>query len=208
MYINIIFKTIILYFFIIVVYRIMGKKEFGQLSIIDFIVSILIVQLTATVIDSSEKSVFLAVVPIIALVIVQMLMSFFSLKNKKIRDFIEGEPIVVIKNGRVNFSVMSKMRYNIDDLVVQLREQGISNIELVKHAVLENNGKLSIIDSVDYPLPLIMDGKIDYQVLKEINKNKNWLNNMLANKNIELSEVFYAFYTNKKTYIITKSELI
>lgn len=208
MYINIIFKTIILYFFIIVVYRIMGKKEFGQLSIIDFIVSILIVQLTATVIDSSEKSVFLAVVPIIALVIVQMLMSFFSLKSKKIRDFIEGEPIVVIKNGRVNFSVMSKMRYNIDDLVVQLREQGISNIELVKHAVLENNGKLSIIDSVDYPLPLIMDGKIDYQVLKEINKNKNWLNNMLANKNIELSEVFYAFYTNKKTYIITKSELI
>lgn len=208
MYLNIIFKTVILYFFIIIIYRIMGKKEFGQLSIIDFIVSFLIVQLTATVIDNNEKSVFLAIVPIIVLVVVQMLISYFSLKYKKIRDFIEGEPIVVIKNGKINFSVMSKMRYNIDDLVAQLREKGISNIESVKHAILENNGKLSIIDEINYPLPLIMDGRIDFQVLKEINKNVNWLKQLLIKKHIELDEVFYAFYTNEKTYIITKSELL
>ncbi len=208
MYLNIIFKTIILYFFIIIIYRIMGKKEFGQLSIIDFIVSFLIVQLTATVIDNNEKSVFLAIIPIIVLVVVQMLISYFSLKYKKIRDFIEGEPIVVIKNGKINFSIMSKMRYNIDDLVAQLREKGISNIESVKHAILENNGKLSIIDEINYPLPLIMDGRIDFQVLKEINKNVNWLKQLLIKKNIELDDIFYAFYTNEKTYIITKSELL
>ncbi len=208
MYIDVIIKTVLLYFFIIIVYRVMGKKEFGQLSIIDFIVSILIVQLTANVIDSKEKSVLLAIVPIVVLVIVQMLISYFSLKNKKLRDFIEGEPVVVIKNGQINFSLMSKMRYNIDDLVVQLREQGISNIEGVKHAILENNGKLSIIDNVDYPLPLIMDGRIDYEVLKEIHKNINWLNKLLTDKGVKLEDVFYAFYTNNKIFIITKTELL
>ena len=104
---------------------------------------------------------------------------------------------------------MSKIRYSLDDLLTQLRLQGVKSIDKVKYAVLENNGNLSVFnDNSDYPLPLILDGVIDYSVLKEINKDYNWLINILKKKNIELDEVFYAFYTNDKTFIITKKELL
>ncbi len=209
MYLNIIFKTIFLYFFIIIIYRILGKKELGQLSIIDLIVSILIVELSAIAIDKYDESILVAVIPISVIVAIQLLISFISLKSNKFRYMIEGKPVVIIKDGKINFSEMIKIRYNLDDLITQLRERGVENIEKVKYAVLENNGNLSVFkDLNDYPLPLILDGKIDYLVLHEINKDIKWLNNLLEKHNLTLDNVFYAFYTKQKTFIIKKSDLI
>ena len=196
-----------MYFFVIFVYRLMGKKEVGQLSIVDLIVSILIAELIALSIQT-EKSIFLSVVPILVLVGVQILISYITLKSDKIRNIIDGKPTIIIKNGKLNFTEMSKLRYSLDDLLTQLRLQGVKSIDNVKYAVLENNGNLSVFnDNSDYPLPLILDGVIDYSVLKEINKNHDWLLKILRNKKLELDDVFYAFYTNGKTFIITKSEL-
>ena len=209
MYFTLIFKTIFMYFFVIFVYRIMGKKEVGQLSIVDLIVSILIAELIALSIQEDNKSIFISVVPILVLVGVQILISFITLKNDKLRYIIDGKPTIIIKNGKLNFTEMSKLRYSLDDLLTQLRLQGVKSIDKVKYAVLENNGNLSIFnDNSEYPLPLILDGVIDYSVLKEIKKDYNWLIDILKKKNIELDEVFYAFYTNNKTFIIKKSELL
>lgn len=208
MYISIILRTVFMYFFIILVYRIMGKKEVGQLSIVDLIVSILIAELVAIAIEG-KSNILIAVVPISILVIVQILMSYISLKSVKFRYLIDGKPTIIIKNGKLNFTEMSKIRYSLDDLITQLRLQGIKSIEKIKYAVLENNGNLSVFtDDSDYPMPLILDGVIDYQVLKEINKDYKWLNNILLNKNLELKNVFYAFYTNRKIFIIEKKDLI
>ena len=209
MYFTLIFKTIFMYFFIIFVYRLMGKKEVGQLSIVDLIVTILIAELIALSIQEDSKSIFISVVPILVLVGVQILISYITLKNDKLRNIIDGKPIVIIKNGKLNFTEMSKLRYSLDDLLTQLRLQGVKSIDKVKYAVLENNGNLSIFnDNTDYPLPLVIDGIIDYSVLKEIKKDYNWLIKILKKKNIELDDLFYAFYTNNKTFIITKSELL
>ena len=104
---------------------------------------------------------------------------------------------------------MKKQRYSLDDLITQLRLQGIKSIERIKYAILENNGSLSVfLDDSTYPIPLILDGVIDYTVLKEINKDYKWLNNILRNKKLELKNIFYAFYTNNKLFIITKEDLI
>ncbi len=209
MYFTLIFKTVFMYFFIILVYRLMGKKEVGQLSIIDLIVSILIAELVALSIESSDKSILISVVPILVLVGVQIFISYITLKNEKIRDIIDGKPTIIIKNGKLNFTEMSKIRYSLDDLLIQLRLQGVKSIEKVKYAVLENNGNLSVFnDNSDYPLPLILDGVIDFTVLKEIKKDYNWLNSVLKSRKVDIDEVFYAFYTNGKTFIIKKSELL
>lgn len=209
MYFTLIFKTVFMYFFIILVYRLMGKKEVGQLSIIDLIVSILIAELVALSIESSDKSILISVVPILVLVCVQIFISYITLKNEKIRDIIDGKPTIIIKNGKLNFTEMSKIRYSLDDLLIQLRLQGVKSIEKVKYAVLENNGNLSVFnDNSDYPLPLILDGVIDFTVLKEIKKDYNWLNSVLKSRKVDIDEVFYAFYTNGKTFIIKKSELL
>lgn len=209
MYIEIIIKTTLLYFFIVLSYRIMGKKEVGQLSIIDLIVSLLIAELAAISIEDTDVSILKSIVPISTLVVIQILLSFISLKSDLFRKAIDGSPSVIIKNGKLKFSEMSKLRYSLDDLITQLREQGIKSIEEVNYAVLENDGKLSVFpDAQDYPMPVIVDGVINYSVLDEMNKNTKWLYKILKDKNIELSNVFYAFHTKEKTYIIKKTDLI
>ena len=208
MYLSIIVKTLVLYFFIVVVYRVMGKKEVGKLSIIDLIVSILIAELAAISIEEADRSILTSIIPIVVLVVIQISISFISLKSVKLRKLIDGNPIVIIKDGKLNFKDMTKLRYTIDDLIAQLREQGIKSIEEVNYAVLENNGKLSVFEnSKDYPLPIIIDGNIDYDVLKDMKKDKKWIYKILDDNNITLDNVFYAFYTKNKTYIIKKDEL-
>ncbi len=204
----IILKTIFLYFFIILVYRIMGKKEVGQLGIIDLIVTILIAELATKSLDSKDASLLLSIIPITTILFLQVILSYITMKNNHIRHFIEGTPTVIIKNGKLMFHEMSKLRYSLEDLISQLREQGVRSIDEVNFAVLENNGKLSIFESGnDYPMPLILDGVIDYYVLKEINKDEKWLLKLLHKKNLVLEDVFYAFYSKNKTFIIKKDEL-
>ena len=208
MYISIILRTLFMYFFIILVYRVMGKKEVGELSIIDLIVSILIAELVALAIEA-EKSIFLSIIPISILTITQIGISFITLKSEKIRDLIDGKPTIIIKNGKLNFKEMSHLRYSLDDLLTQLRLQGVKSIEKVKYAVLENNGSLSVFsDDEDYPLPLILDGVIDYKVLADINKDYAWLRNIIEKKQLELDDIFYAFYTHSKLFIIKKDDLL
>lgn len=209
MYLKIISKTLFLYFFIILVYRIMGKKEVGKLGIVDLIVSILIAELAALSIEEYDGSILVSVIPILCLVVVQIIFGYFGLKSSKLRNMLDGKPAVIIKNGKLNFKEMVKLRYSLDDLVSQLREQGIMNIEDVNYAVLENNGKLSVFkEEKNYPLPLILDGQIDYSVLKEIKKNEKWLNLILEKNKIALNNVFYAFYTKEKTFIIKKKDVL
>lgn len=209
MYLKIISKTLFLYFFIILVYRIMGKKEVGKLGIVDLIVSILIAELAALSIEEYDGSILVSVIPILCLVVVQIIFGYFGLKSSKLRNMLDGKPAVIIKNGKLNFKEMVKLRYSLDDLVSQLREQGIMNIEDVNYAVLENNGKLSVFkEEKNYPLPLILDGQIDYSVLKEIKKNEKWLNLILEKNKIALNNVFYAFCTKEKTFIIKKQDVL
>ena len=209
MYFEIIFKTALLYFIIILAYRIMGKKEVGELSIIDLIVTLLIAELAAISIEDIEVSVFRSIVPIAVLVLIQVVLSYISLKNINFRKSVEGNPTVIIKEGKLKFNEMSKLRYSLDDLITQLREQGIKSIEEVSYAVLENDGKLSVFqNTVDYPMPIIMDGVINKEVLKDMKKSPEWVMKILKNKKLNLEDVFYAFHTKEKTFIIKKNDLL
>lgn len=209
MYITIILKTTLLYFVIIIAYRIMGKKEVGQLSIIDLIVSLLIAELAAITIEDIDVSIFKSIVPIFVLVLIQVILSYISLKNSNFRKSVEGSPTVIIKEGKIKFNEMSKLRYSLDDLITQLREQGIKSIEEVSYAVLENDGKLSVFQNTkDYPMPIIMDGVINEEVLKDMKKNSNWVYKILKDKNLKLEDIFYAFHTKEKTFIIKKDDLL
>ena len=193
-------------------YRFMGKREVGQLGIVDLIVSILIAELAAISIDNREESVFLSIIPIIVLVLIQIVMSYISLKNAKVRDAFDGTPSVMINRGVVNFKEMVRQRYNLDDLLTQLREQHIRTIEEVDYAILESSGKLSVFQKEnnkfgDYPLPLILDGVIQPETLTQIKKSKTWIERTLKDYQVKMEDVFYAFYKNKGLYIIKKSDL-
>jgi uncharacterized membrane protein YcaP (DUF421 family) len=162
----------------------MGKREIGELSIMDFIVSIFIAEMVAISIENYKSSILLSLIPIIALVLLQVIFSKISMRNEKIRNVVDGEPSVIINKGKINFKEMLKQRYNLDDLLMQLRSMSIKSIEEVDYAVLETSGKLSVFKKQDdkkhnYPLPLIVDGHLDDNVLVAINKSRNWLFNEL-----------------------------
>jgi len=210
-YFIVLVRTLFFYILITIVYRFMGKREVGQLGIIDLIVSILIAELVSISINNINESIMLSVIPIILLVLLQVMLAYGSLKFPKLRKIFDGSPSLIIKEGKIIFKEMLKQRYNLDDLLSQLREQNIKSIKEVSYAVLETNGKLSVFTKErtnDYPLALILDGKIDKKVLKDIGKNETWLNNLLKKEYLRLDEIFYAFYTKKDLYIITKDELI
>ena len=211
-YLVVLYRTLLFYVIITVIYRFMGKREVGQLGIVDLIVSILIAELAAISIDNRDESVFLSIIPIILLVVVQMTMSFLSLKLSKVRDCFDGTPSVMINRGVINFKEMVRQRYNIDDLLTQLRGQHIKSIEEVDYAVLETSGTLSVFRKEDgrfgdYPLPIILDGEIQEDTIRQIKKDSKWLRRMLERENVQLEDVFYAFYKEKNLFIIKQSDL-
>ena len=212
-YIKIIFRISFFYFFIILIYRLMGKREVGQLGIVDLIVSILIAELVAISVEDASKSILASVIPILCLVLLQIVLSYTSLKSGKVRELLDGSPTFIIKNGKINYQEMIRQKYNLDDLLTQLREKGYRNIEDVEYAILENNGTLSIFEynqkrvSSPMPMPIILDGKIQYDTINNMGKDEDFVKKILAREKLELRDVFYAFYKNKSVFIIKYNEL-
>lgn len=204
---TIIFRTVLFYFLVVIAYKIMGKREVGELGVFDFIISMLISQLIAICIENYKDPIWFVIVPTLILVLFQIIFSFLSLKSNKFRDILDGKESVIISNGKLNFSEMKKQKYNLNDLLLQLRDKGIRTIEEVDYAILETNGKLSVFQKQDdnnnvFPLPLVLDGVIEENNLKFINKTRKWLNNELSKKKINLDNIFYAFYKDDEIYVI------
>ncbi len=210
--IKIMLRTTFFYFFIVLLYRIMGKREIGQLGIIDLIVSILIAELVAISIENMNDSIWITITPLCLLVFLELLLAFISIKSRTFRTFFGGKSSLIICNGKVNYQEMVKQRYSMDDLLLSLRQKSIKNIEDVEYAFLEPNGKLSIFKynffriKSDYPMPLIVDGELQKKALEHIRKSKYWLVKELSKKSLNIEDVFYAFYKGQKIFLIRKNE--
>ena len=210
---TVLFRTIFFYFFVLISYRIMGKREIGQLGVIDLIVSILIAELVAISIEEYKQPMAYTIIPIFCLVALEVLFAFISIKSRKFRTLFDGKPSLIIVNGKINYKEMVKQRYSLDDLLVSLRQKEIRDLSIVEYAFLEPNGQLSVFKynlfklKSPYPQGLILDGELQYKVLKYIRKTPEWINNELLKNNLTIKDVFYAFYKNKKIYIIKKTDV-
>ena len=209
MLLRIIFRTIFFYFVIIFAYKLMGKRELGELSLIDFVISTVLSQMIAISIENYKDPLLYTLVPLLLLVLLQILLAIITLKNKKIRTFIDGKESLIINKGILNIKEMIKQRYSLDDLLTQLRDKDIRSIDEVDYAVLETGGKLSVFKKSDkdkkvFPLPLIVDGEIEYDNLYYINKEEGWLKNILNEKKTKLEDVFYSFLKDDDIFIIKK----
>ena len=178
-YLIIIGKTLLFYVLLIIFMRIMGKREVGELGIFDIIVFFIISELFSISISNPKISVFMSIVPIIVIVLLQILTSKLCLKSTKFRELIDGKPSLIIVNGKIDLVELKKQRYNIDDLLLQLRDKNIDSPSAIKYAILESNGKLSVFKEEDmltlYPLPIIKNGIIDEKILQILNINRNKL---------------------------------
>lgn len=210
----VIIRTVFFYLFVLIIFRLMGKREIGQLSIQDLVVSLLIAELVAISIENYKDSILLTIVPIIILLCFELVAGFLSLKFNKFRNLIDGKPSLIINRGIINYKEMLKQRYSLDDLLLELRNNGIKNLKDVEYAVLENSGKLNIfkynflnIESAN-PFPLILDGVVQKDTLDYLEKDEEWLYDYLKENEVKIEEIFYSFYKNNKIYIIKRNELI
>ncbi len=204
----VIFKTLFIYVLVAIIFRVMGKREVGQLGTFDLVVFILIAELVALALEHKDGF-LINLVPVIILVLLQIVIAKISLKSVKFRNFVDGKPVIIIKKGIVNFKNMVEQRYTLDDLLLQLREKDVRSLDEVDYAILETNGKLSVFkkddkDTKTYPLPIILDGKVEFENLYAIGKTKTWLLDTLIEKGIKADDVFYAFAKNNELYIIKK----
>lgn len=208
-YINLIFRCILFYFILIMALRFMGKREVGELSVFDIVIYLVMSELLALGVTELDASLWKSIIPIITLALMQFLLSFIFLKHKKSRDFVDGIPSILIHNGTLNQNEMKRQRYNIDDLLSQLREKDISSLSEVEFAILENNGSLSILKKqnclIIHPSPVIQDGEINEHVLLDIHKDKEWLLKELKKYGFENEKkIFLCMLEKNRLYILEK----
>ena len=211
-YINLVVRCIFFYFMIIVALRFMGKREIGELSIFDIVIYLVMSELLALSLTDDDKTIFHTLVPLITLAILQVSVAHLIMKYEKFRHLIDGEPVILIHNGMINQSTMKKERYNIDDLMMQIREFGIGSIHEIAFAILETNGKLTVLRKNDckvlYPFPLIQDGQIQTQAMKEGHfSNDDLIQAMKKNDIDDIKDVFLCLYTKNGFSFIKKNSL-
>lgn len=213
-YMIILFRTLLLYLLILLIFRLMGKREIGELSILDLVVYIMIAEMASLSIENTKDPLINTLLPIFVLVIIQISLALLSLKSKKFRDIVDGKPTVIINNGKIDEQAMKAQRYNFDDLLLQLREKDVGNIADVEFAILEPSGKLSIFqknqgsqdgseqENGSLALPLIIDGEIQEDNLLLIDKTSDWLLKQLKEKGYEEpGEISFCSFQNGEFYI-------
>ena len=186
----------------------MGKRELNQLGAVDVVINILIANIAASGIveESFWVDAFGGVVMIVTL---QVLMSKIQLHKTKVRDSVDGEPSLIIKNGRIDYSELGKIRIDLDDFIMLLRTQGVVNPEDVQYAIIEKNGKLIVFEkklpTKVFPLPLIVSGSIKEKALQSFGQSKQWLKDTLRKHEVtNLNEIDYLFYEEHKFIIYTR----
>ena len=209
-YLSLILKCILFYFIIIAALRIMGKREIGELSIFDIVIYLVMSELLALSLTENDQSIFKSLIPLVTLTLLQIIVAYMILKSGKLRNLIDGKPVIIIENGIINQKAMKKERYNIDDLMMQIRECNIGSIHEIAFAILETNGSLTILKKNDckvkYPFPLIQDGILQKN---ECNACDIDINDLISSMNkegiIAIQEVFLCLYTKSGLSFIKKN---
>jgi len=195
-------RTIFFYFFLLVVLRIMGKREIGGLAPIDLAVTILMAELAAIPIQDPGMPILAGAVPIATIMLLELALSGLCLRNNWWRQLIHGKPSVIIKDGKFVPQEMRNVRFTVHEALEQLRRAGYSDITDVEVAVLETDGHLSVIPKSQsrplaakdlklpthyegLPYPLIVDGEVIYDHLNQCGLDVSWLQEELKKRGIQ-----------------------
>ncbi len=190
-------RTVILYFVITIGLRLMGKRQIGELEPTELVITLLISDLASVPMQDFGIPLSDGLIPIAVLLSLSMLASYFNLKSIRFRNLICGEPAILIENGKLCQRTMAKNRFTLDELLEQLRSQGIFDLTAVKYAILETDGQLSVLPYVrqssdTLPTLIINDGRLMEKNLKHCGLDEIWLQQTLHSHKINsVSEVFF-----------------
>ncbi|MBE7016240.1 MAG: DUF421 domain-containing protein [Ruminococcaceae bacterium] len=199
-------RTLILYAVVVLSIRIMGKRQIGEMQPSELVVAIMISDLASVPMQSIEIPLLAGIIPVLTLLVGEVTMSFISLKSKRARRYITGEPSILVYKGHINEGELERLRFNLNDLMEQLRLSGCPNPCDVQVAVLETNGQLSVMekgknDFSELPYIFIADGDVNESELARAGKTRSWLTEKVGN---DVKNIFIAISTDGRTLHIQK----
>ncbi|NMB40523.1 MAG: DUF421 domain-containing protein [Firmicutes bacterium] len=203
--------------------RVMGKREVGQLSTFDLVVAIMIAEIAVFPMEELQKPLYLGLIPMFVLVAVQISISYLCLHSRRLRRWVDGYPSILISKGKIMEKEMRRLRYNLNDLLGQLRQKDVFNISDVEYAILETSGELSVMlkntkrhltpedlnltpSYENIPAPLVLDGEVLDENLKHLGFSRCWLEDELRRHGLEKENVFYASLDCQGKLYISVSE--
>lgn len=220
---TILIRTVLIYVFLLIIMRLMGKRQIGELELSDLMTTFLLSEIASLPITDTNIPIAFAIIPMIILLAFEVCSSWLSSVFPALRNFLSTSPATLIINGKIDQKEMRDARLSIDELLSELRQSGVSDISEVKYAILEQNGKLTIIPKAGYkPLTpsdmnisvcdngmehiVISDGFINKYALKVLNINKKEVSEILASRRIQRKQVYLMLIDDSKNVKIFKKE--
>lgn len=216
-------RTVVIYVLIIVVVRLMGKRQIGQLQPNELVVTILISNIATMAIEDVSIPLITGIMPILIFMSLEIIASWISLKSKYFRKMVSGSPRIVIRNGVVNKKELDSLRFTAEDLFEQLRVNDVFDIDEVLFAIVETNGSLSIYKKSMYqtpnlddlkiakeefepPILLVANGDIIEGNLDYVGLTKSDILNYIYTKKIKLKDIYILTYDTKKSFYLIERE--
>lgn len=200
-------RTVILYSIVVTIMRLMGKRQIGELQPYEFVITIMISDLASLPMQDTRLPLLLGIVPIITLLLLKIIISQLQLKNQFIRKVVDGEPSILIKKGKINFNALKSQQINLDELMEELRLVGYFDLDDIQYAILETNGKISVLPSNSskkdiknplLPKIIICDGSINKNIITSMNKDEKWITSLLNKHSINsIKDVLIAIYDSE-----------
>ncbi len=204
---TILIRTIIIYILLITIMRLMGKRQLGELEVSELVSTILLSDIASLPICDQDIPLIYAVIPIITITFFEVVMSFTLTKVPFLKKIISASPSFLINKGVINKKELAKNRISTDELLSEVRQKGVTDISEVEYAIIEQNGKITVIPKAQFSPPkasdlglspneqglchiLISDGRIDKFGLKRTKKSEGWLRDTLRKQKTELADVF------------------
>lgn len=206
----VLYKTSFTYFFLIIIFKIMGKREVGNVSTFDIVVFFIISELFSLSLNDVESSIWKSIIPITIIVLLDVATAFISMKSKKIREFMEGNPTYLIFNGKLIQENLRKEKFSISDLMKELRINGIQSPSEVQFCLIESNGKISIVKKDQVAVkalePYIEDGELNMNSLLRYKKTEKDINEILKQKGYSSIQEIFFMQEELDDFLIIKKE--
>lgn len=216
-------RTLLLYILIIAAVRLMGKRQISELQTSELVVTLLISDIAAIPMQDSGQPLVSGVLPIAVLVFCELFASWFMMKSAKFRKIICGKPIIIILDGVIQQQEMKKLRLTTEDLFEELREKDVFSLKDVAYAIVETNGRISIIKKPDREQPtagmlgvaipssgieavVVSDGTVSRTSLQLCGKSQKWLEGILRHEQVNLADIFLMTANTKGEYQIIPRE--
>ena len=205
--ITLIFRTLLVYIFLILIMRLMGKRQIGELEVTDLVATLLLSEIASLPITDPNIPVLHAIVPMIVLLSLEVFSSYILLRMPKLKKFLSATPTILIKDGVLDQAALTATRLSIEELMSEIRQQGYYSFACVWYAILEKDGQLTILPRARYSQPtqeqmniqapeeslmhiVYNSNRYNDMGLSLIGKDRTWLDKQLSRRGVTLADQF------------------